>query len=331
MIRLMPPSLADSLEKLDLRLDIPQEIPELETLLYDTVLAGGKRFRPALCLMMGGVFGVAPEKVSPYARVAELMHAATLAHDDVIDEATKRRHRPTLNRIASNQKAILTGDLLLARVVNEIATLGNLVILREGAQVLEDLVRGEWVQIERRGKAAVTRAQLEHAAHLKTASLIAWCCTTPARLAGASEELVQRCARLGQHVGLAFQMADDILDFEKDGEKHFANDLYEGLVNFVVLEVQERNPSLQTKVSQILETGVVQPFPWTDDELQGAKESVRTRVRALLQDARNELAQIHAHAPNRTHLASSSALPTEDCMAREALDSILALMAERVH
>jgi geranylgeranyl pyrophosphate synthase len=330
MIEFMPNDLANALECLDLKLDIPHEIPELQKLLYETVLAGGKRFRPALCFMMGGILGVPPEKTAPYARVAELMHAATLAHDDVIDEATKRRNRPTLNQIASNQKAVLTGDLLLARVVYEIASLGNLDILREGAQVLEDLVRGEWLQIDRRGIAAPARHLLEAAARKKTASLIAWCCTTPARLSGGSHELVERCRSFGNRVGISFQMADDILDFEKNGEKPYANDLLEGLVNFVVLEMVEQNPGLREPVQKFLDQvrstemppAQTKNWPWTDAELEKAKSAVRERNRQLIHEAREDLKAIAAMSPFHTEYNSEVA---------QYLDDMLVLLAERLH
>lgn len=322
MIEFMPTELAKALESLPLEIDTPHDIPELKTLLQETVLAGGKRFRPALCLMMGGVLGASPEKVAPYARVAELMHAATLAHDDVIDEATKRRNRPTLNKIATNQKAVLTGDLLLARVVYEIASLGNLEILRDGAQVLEDLVCGEWLQINRRGNATPSRQMLEEAAKRKTASLIAWCCTTPARLSGASPEMIDSCMGFGHRVGLAFQMADDILDFEKEGEKPYANDLLEGLVNFVVLEWIEQKPAMSASLQEILNSGKPpEHWPWTPEELEAAKASVRQKVRHLILEAQTEL---------QTLARLSAAKPENKEPVAQALDLILTLMAERV-
>jgi len=341
VIEFLPAELAEALEKLDLRIEVPHEIPELKTLLNETVLAGGKRFRPALCFMMGGILGAPTHQVAPYARVAELMHAATLAHDDVIDEATKRRNRPTLNKISTNQKAVLTGDLLLARVVYEIASLGNLDILRDGAQVLEDLVRGEWLQINRRGNATPTRAMLEEAAEKKTSSLIAWCCATPARLSHASPQLLELCRSLGNRVGLAFQMADDILDFEKEGEKPYANDVLEGLVNFVVLELIEQKPGIAPQIQQLLNSETpsnpcpsptdlseasakissLKGWPWSDQELETAKTSVREKVRALIHQARKDLEVI-------------SELSTEHSEKREpvtqALDLVLTLMAERI-
>lgn len=323
MIQLMPAEQASALQRLDLHLDLPTEIPELETLLYETVLAGGKRFRPALCLLMGGVFGVPSKDAAPYARVAELMHAATLAHDDVIDEAQLRRNRPTLNAIATNQKAVLTGDLLLARVVNEIAMLGNLAILRDGAQVLEDLVRGEWLQIHRRGTAHVTREMLERASDKKTSSLIAWCCTTPARLAGATPALIDRAARFGARVGLSFQMADDILDLTPGGEKPYANDLQEGLINFVVLEMIEADPALVPRLQAQLDRapGAALEFPWTETQLAQAKATVRQRVRSVIAEAQKDLQEIADLVPTPRDARESSI---------EALDTILSLLAERL-
>src|ERR1700722_13242481 len=111
----MPKETAQAVEKLDLSIRV-RSVPEIDSLLSKTVLFRGKKFRPTLCFLMAQLLGIDLEKVHPYARAAEFVHAATLAHDDVIDESPMRRNRPTLNARSSNARAVLAGDLLLARV-----------------------------------------------------------------------------------------------------------------------------------------------------------------------------------------------------------------------
>src|SRR3954468_18846878 len=108
----IPKETAQAVEKLDLSISV-HTVPEIDILLSKTVLFRGKKFRPTLCFLMGQLFRVPLEKVHPYARSAEFVHAATLAHDDGIDESQRRRNRPPQNAKASNAGAVLAGDLLL--------------------------------------------------------------------------------------------------------------------------------------------------------------------------------------------------------------------------
>ena len=101
----IPQHVTRYLAGLDFSLDTKASAPEIPSLLNKTVLDGGKRFRPVLCLLMGDVFGFPPEQMAPFARVAELLHSATLAHDDVIDDSHMRRKRATLNAMSSNSRA----------------------------------------------------------------------------------------------------------------------------------------------------------------------------------------------------------------------------------
>src|SRR5690349_4995210 len=101
----MPKETAQAVESLDLSLTV-HPVPEIDFLLSKTVLFRGKKFRPTLCFLMGQLLGIPLQELSPYARAAEFVHAATLAHDDVIDESSVRRNRPTLNARASNARAV---------------------------------------------------------------------------------------------------------------------------------------------------------------------------------------------------------------------------------
>lgn len=312
------PEVLQALEKLDLKI-VVRTVPEIEMLLGKTVLFRGKKFRPTLCFLMSQLFGVPLDVAHPYARAAEFTHAATLAHDDVIDESPTRRNRPTLNARSSNARAVLAGDLLLARVMYELSGLGRIEVIHDLARTVEELVSGEWLQLEARKIAGVNRAHLETVAQKKTASLMSWSCVVAAHLAQTSVEIREACYRFGESLGIAFQMIDDIIDYDKKGEKPFAQDIREGLVNFVTLEMLEANPSLREPIERLLGREEFDGnWPWKDQELSLACDRVRSRAQAKLEAADLFLAQIFRGVPN------------PDVKAHQALNSILVYLKERV-
>ncbi len=303
MIRGMPSTVAKSLSAISFDLDTPSRLPEIESLLNRTVLFGGKRFRPLLCLLFGHLLKLDLEKLAPFGRSAEFTHAASLAHDDVIDEAEKRRNRPTINKITSNARAVLAGDILLARVMTEVSAQGSIEITQDLSHVVRELVEGEWLQLEARGRLDVTEAHLERVASQKTASLLAWCCQTPVRLCFSTrtpqtpqeKALFEAAGRFGRSIGLAFQFVDDVLDFEATSEKPFAQDLREGLVNFVTFEMLRASPELRAGIADILMDPSPQSYPWTQEQLQNAQAKVRERAEnklALAELALKEIQEI---------------------------------------
>lgn len=314
----MPKETSQAVDKLDLTLSV-RSVPEIDTLLSKTVLFRGKKFRPTLCFLMGQLLRIPPEETKHYARAAEFVHAATLAHDDVIDESQMRRNRPTLNARASNARAVLAGDLLLARVMAELSQLGHLDLIQDLANTVEELVSGEWLQLEARKISSVSRHHLETVAKKKTASLMAWCCSTPARLARAHDKIVEGCQKFGESLGVAFQMIDDIIDYDSSGGKPFAQDLREGLVNFVTLEMLEESPVLLDPIQKLLgQETLPSPLPWKSYELIAACDRVRARAQAKLEAADQILSQI------------SKSLEQPDFEALQALRSILVYLRERM-
>lgn len=314
----IPKATATAVESLDLSLNV-HSVPEIDALLEKTVLFRGKKFRPTLCFLMGQLFRIPPEKTAAYARSAEFVHAATLAHDDVIDESPVRRNRPTLNARASNARAVLAGDLLLARVMSELSSLGQLEIIKSLAYTVEELVSGEWLQLEARKICRVNRHHLETVAKKKTASLMIWCCETPARLVGADEKTVQACGKFGECLGIAFQLIDDIIDYDVTGGKPLAQDLREGLVNYVTFEMIEETPSLVEPLQKMLGQELSYPqWPWTATQLNSACDRVRARAQAKLEAADQILSQI------------SKSLENLDSEALQALRSILVYLKERI-
>jgi geranylgeranyl pyrophosphate synthase len=284
----LPQDVSLSLKSLDLIVRSPTSIPEIPKALNQTLLAGGKRLRPMLCFLVGKVLGVPSNQMATFARSAEFTHSASLAHDDVVDSANLRRHKETLNAATSNARAVLAGDLLLARVMVELSEKGNIHIINDLALVVEDLVNGEWLQLEARGKIDVTWNHLLEVTRRKTASLMSWCCTVPARLCYPDDQkLLASCKNFGLNLGTAFQMVDDIIDYEKAGAKDYCKDIKEGLVNFVAAELLIQNPNLSEKVALCLGT-LEFVAPWSETEIKNAIESVREKSDTYLKNAQNE-------------------------------------------
>ena len=285
----LPSTVSEALSGTDFSFTRELAVPEIGKLLSQSCLNGGKRFRPALCFLMSGVVGFPLDNAKLYARASELVHSASLTHDDVIDFAHKRRGHPTLNALTDNKRAVLGGDLLLARVMTELIPTAPRIVILELAQAIEELVQGEWLQAEAVGISAISQAHLETVSRLKTASLIRWCCTAPAHsLAESNPSLVQSCRAFGEFVGLAFQMVDDVVDFEDASGKEYAKDLSEGLINWVSLEMMNRNIRIQSALKDL-------PVErWKDVFLNAAglseaKAIVRARAHLSLDSAKSTL------------------------------------------
>ncbi len=244
---------------------------------------------------MGQALGVSAERMYPFARAAEFTHSASLAHDDVVDSAVMRRHYKTINAESSNKKAVLAGDLLLARVMVELSEQGDVEIIHDLSLVVEDLVNGEWLQMDLRGQINTTSDKLIEVSKRKTASLMSWCCKVAARVSSYEEsrsELMKHAAAFGENLGIAFQMMDDVIDFQSMGEKDYAKDIKEGLVNYVMSDLLARKPQLQKPVSDILGKSDTQVWPWTEDDLFTSVENVRQHATQFLMAAKENLSQI---------------------------------------
>lgn len=251
--------------------------------LNELTMAGGKKFRPGLLFLMGTVFGLPLEKLKVYARAVELTHLASLIHDDVIDESPKRRNHTTLNALRNNTTAILAGDYVLATIMGELAKANNNELLIDLTVCIQDLADGEWLQYDLKSKEVVKFSDLELICIKKTGSLIRYCCTTPAKLAGYSD--IKTMATLGERIGLIFQMADDIVDgFTQSGRPAF-QDIINGQMNYVTLKLVELFPELTNAVYD-LKNGKRKDFPWTDDQytaaIRGVHDAITTEKNKLV-------------------------------------------------
>ncbi len=269
------------LRQINFRLDENLSVPEIESGLNRVLLNDGKRVRPYLCLLFGRILGVPDDELIPYARAAEWVHAATLVHDDVVDDSKLRRGKPSFAARFGNSRAVLAGDLLLSRVMVDLSSLGSIPAISSLSNVIQDIVRGEWLQLEGRGVVDVPKDHIDTVARLKTGRLIGWACSAPAIISNASTSLTEACDQIGQLFGFGFQLIDDSLDFQKNGEKPFAHDLTDGLVNSVVAELLLEYPEHRSKISELLFKNPIEAI-WADHELQAACSRVRARARAVL-------------------------------------------------
>lgn len=220
----------------------PPHIPALAQVLNEVWKSGGKRLRPSLVFLCAQILGVPAEKIKPYARAAELVHTATLLHDDVIDQASTRRGLPSVPQKYGNYKAVLAGDFLLAHVMWELSLLGHYVANSRLSETLQWLVEGEWLQHSIIDRSDVSRELSLTIAERKTASLLMWCCEVPALVAAFSPQVCESLKEYGRNVGLAFQLQDDVLDFLKsETGKPKLNDLKRGLMNSVSVELAENS------------------------------------------------------------------------------------------
>ncbi len=275
----LPPDLRQSILATEFRIDSLTNVPEISSRLNECLLDGGKRFRPALVYWIAGILGRPALEVTHLARAAEWVHAASLAHDDVIDEANLRRERPTLNAVTGNRRAVLAGDLLLARVMVELAERAPLEVIRALAQTIESLVEGEWLQMEAIGVLDIDAHRLEKACLLKTGSLIRWCCSS-----STTGELSLVLAKMGEEIGMGFQLVDDVLDFSPGSGKAVGGDLREGLVNWVAHEMMQIDPAARVQIQAALGKPEAKAN-WDAALLERAKLRVRSRAQNHLNRA----------------------------------------------
>jgi octaprenyl-diphosphate synthase len=243
------------------------------------VTRGGKRVRPMALMLSAACFG----RITPVARelavVAELVHSATLLHDDVVDEGMERRGVPTSRLAWGNAISVLGGDLLLVHALQRTQTHAP-EIMPDLITTLRRLVDGEIVQLRGRSELDVSEATYERILRDKTASLFAWSTRTGARLAGASLEQQELLAGFGERLGIAFQLVDDVLDYSgADTGKTLLTDLREGKLTLPLVLAVARMPELVQPLKRIY-AGDFEPVSAVSRAVveSGACEEVRRRA-----------------------------------------------------
>lgn len=207
------------------------------------IAAGGKRLRPALLLMVSNALGDTNPHKHVLASVVELIHTATLLHDDVVDESTLRRGRPTANESFGNPASVLVGDFLHTRSFQMMVEVGNMRILQVLSDATNVIAEGEVQQLINTHDASLDEAGYLHVIRSKTAKLFEASTQIAAILAGANAQTEAACVTYGQAIGTAFQIIDDVLDYDGDSAelgKNLGDDLREGKCTLPLIIAMQR-------------------------------------------------------------------------------------------
>jgi octaprenyl-diphosphate synthase len=229
------------------------------------LFSGGKRLRPLLLLLVTRMCGYRGDYDTTFSISFEYLHAATLLHDDLIDEAELRRGRPVAHSIYGNATTVLVGDFLLARALSLAAETGKIAIIKVVAGITENMSQGEIQQLSRKGDVTLSEIEYREVIWRKTAVLFEGTCRAAAYLADAPEAQVEAVATYGANLGLAFQMADDLIDYTSDtavlGKKAGA-DLREGKLTLPVIAALAAAPAADRERMQAI---IVNPDFSQDD------------------------------------------------------------------
>ncbi|MGE0330726.1 MAG: polyprenyl synthetase family protein [Ramlibacter sp.] len=215
------------------------------------ISAGGKRLRPALLLLVCGALGYTGAQRFNLAAVVEFIHTATLLHDDVVDESTLRRGRPTANESFGNPASVLVGDFLYSRAFQMMVDAGDMRIMQILADATNVIAEGEVLQLMNMHNASLDEAGYLRVIRSKTAKLFEASARLGAVLAQAPVATEQACASYGQSLGTAFQVIDDVLDYDGDaGEmgKNLGDDLREGKATLPLIAAMQRGTEAQRQV-----------------------------------------------------------------------------------
>ena len=217
---------------------------DLRAALEHLLAAGGKRVRPTLGLLVGNMLGAPPDKLISLGAAVEMLHTATLVHDDLIDGALLRRGMPTLNARWSPPATVLTGDFLFARAAKLAAETDHLPLMRLFSETLAIIVNGELTQMFT-SRGLISRDNYYKRIYAKTASLFEMTSRAAAMVSPAGDSTIEAMRDFGYQIGMAFQIVDDILDF--NGEelavgKPLGSDLLNGLVTLPAIFYAETNP-----------------------------------------------------------------------------------------
>lgn len=207
------------------------KVPLVENIGHYIVDAGGKRMRPMLALLAGGACDNLTPDHHTLAALIEFIHTATLLHDDVVDLSTLRRGRPTANAEWGNAPSVLVGDFLYSRAFQLLVDIGNMEVMKLMADVTNTIAEGEVFQLTKAGDPDTTEQDYFQVINNKTAVLFAAASASGATLAGADKATIDNYYQYGLNLGLAFQLIDDVLDYEgstAEMGKNVGDDLAEG-------------------------------------------------------------------------------------------------------
>ena len=228
--------------------------PDISNILSQINLAEGKRLRPAMVFLSGGVAGEINHLTQITALGLELLHYSSLLHDDVIDKGCKRRNKPTLNALLDNKIAVLTGDYLLSECMNLIAKTNHAGLIAKLASVAKTMAYGELLQLSKPENKCLTESEYIEIVKHKTAYLISACFEMGIASCISDENIIEKWKNFGEQIGIVFQLKDDLLDYHQSDEflqKDINKDIKEHKITLPFIIAYER--TAETQKQQLLD------------------------------------------------------------------------------
>lgn len=292
--------LADDMRAVDavIRQRLASDVVLISQVAEYIIGAGGKRLRPVVLLLSAGACGYRGSHHHELAAVVEFIHTATLLHDDVVDESELRRGRETANAAFGNAASVLVGDFLYSRAFQMMVGVQSMRVMEVLADATNTIAEGEVLQLLNVHNADVTEASYLEVIRRKTAKLFEASCRLAAIIAGAPPAIEEGLAAYGMHLGTAFQVIDDVLDYSGDHNatgKNLGDDLNEGKPTLPLIHVMRQgSPEQAALVRHAIESGGREEFPAVLKAIQetGALQAARAHAREEARTAREAIAEL---------------------------------------
>ena len=292
--------------------------PLLEQAVEHLLKAPGKQLRPLLVLLSARMVGQINDKVINVALALEMLHTATLVHDDIVDESNRRRGLPSLNALLSNQVAVLAGDFVLSKALECAALTEDVRIVRHIAQLGQTLADGELLQLNAKDSDNLSEAIYFDVISRKTASLFSVCARLGALAAGGSDAEAERLAQFGKLIGICFQLRDDVFDYGKtEVGKPLGNDMKEGKLTLPAIYAVKHSDNAQ-----------IHELAQKVRQREASSEEIQKLIDFTISEGGLEYAQWHMK--DMQGMADGLIDETRDASVTEALHQLASFVAERV-
>ena len=275
-------------------------VPLVGTVSQYIISAGGKRIRPTLVLLMSGALGYQDPQRHNLAAIVEFIHTATLLHDDVVDESTLRRGRATANESFGNPASVLVGDFLYSRAFQMMVNTGEMRVMEVLADATNVIAEGEVLQLMNMHDASLDEAGYLRVIRSKTAKLFEASTRLAAIMAHSTPAVEAACADYGQALGTAFQVIDDVLDYDGDAQelgKNLGDDLREGKNTLpLIFAMQRASEPERLLIQRAIENGEIEALSEIVRIVRNTGALEATRQAASL-EAERAIAALHVLAP----------------------------------
>ncbi len=234
-----------------IRASLHSEVPLVNQVASHIIQGGGKRLRPSTLLLVGGLFGPVRKEHHELAAVIEFIHTATLLHDDVVDQSTKRRNHKTANTIFGNAASVLVGDFIYSRAFQMMVKINHMKVMEVLANTTNTIAEGEVLQLLNIHNASIEDEDYLKVVYYKTAKLFESAAELGAIIGDADDNDIKVFAQFGKHMGIAFQLIDDVLDLSGNPEeigKNLGDDLAEGKPTLPLLYAMKKGSDEQKNI-----------------------------------------------------------------------------------